>query len=718
MPAGGRDSPYEVLDEFEQTAPKPKRWLAHAGVAGLLALVAFQGFLMRSWIEGEARPPSWDQAIHLEIAHDYSTLLAQGDVRGAMRLAPKPGMPPFPPLYELTLLPWLGSRDAASAALWANYVWLALLIVAVWGVGWLYAGPLEGLAAAALVSCAPEAQWLARNHLPDLPLAAWIAASYFALAWSAGFLRWGGSLLFGACVAAAFLTKWSAWTYLFPAAVIWTRALSSSLTRRRALVSFGLAVAACSPWYLPHVPILLPRLVEASADQAVPVWRGWAALAYVWILNRGLDTPFWILGAVALVAPRLRKGREDNWLIPAWFAVAFVFWTIVPNRQMRFLFPAVAPLALLLPGVFPRATAALCAWQLFSAANYTGGWVKPLMIDFGKELSFLTADPPAKQDWRVVDILREAERLREPGRPFSNLTVLANHERFNGATFNWERKRAGVPGIRIRGVNSRYCELSEFVAIKGGSLGPAAVVNQLPEVRQAMLDPGSWFRRGYEEVARFKLADDSEATLFQRRRRAGAPWKQSMLPVAALETPQYSIRGGLLIFGPWDPKRGAYSRVQFQADALILRGLEIHGVKAVLEGVDLLPLESREGLYDVRLLRLERMTLESAQVRADGLAALLARRAPALSELSVRLDGTAAVEAVVKGRLRAALEAELKLEPAALHARLTRAKVGPVSLPLPESVAAYRLSFEANPELPFELRVGGLTLKDGTLSIP
>ncbi|MBI4348170.1 MAG: hypothetical protein HY553_15120 [Elusimicrobia bacterium] len=683
---------------------------------GLAALLAYQAVLLSGWLGREDRPPSWDQAIHLEIAHDYAERLERGDWKAVLRLGPKPGMPPFPPLYELTLVPWVGRPDAANAVLWANFGWLAAFVVAVWGLGLLYAGPWVGLGAATLVACIPETQWLLRNHLSDLPLAACVALAYWALGASAGFMRWGTSLVAGGLVGAAMLTKWSAWTYLLPMGVLWVRAAGNRLTRWRAIASLGLALALCLPWYAAQLPVLLPRLVDATADQAVPVWHGWAIFSYVRILAAGLDSPFWALALVAVLAPRLKRGRDDGWLIVAWFVVSFVFWTIVPNRQMRFLLPAVAPLALFVPGVFPRAAIALCAWMVFSAANYTFGWVNPVVASAGPGFRLLSTELPAKEDWRIADILGAANARRDPGLPFSNLSLLANDTRFNGPAFHWERKRHGVTAIRLRGINSRYCELSEFVAIKEGSLGPKSVVNQLPEVRLAMLKDGSWFRAGYEQVESFPLPDGTSALLFQRRRRPGAPFKQAVLKVAGLETPQYAARGVTLKFGRWDPRLGAYERVDLAADTLVIRGVEVAGVKARLEGVDLVPVDGPDGLADVRLLRLTRLTLESAAVKAQALAGLIERRAKALVEPTVRLEDTVAVDAKLKGRLRVSAEARLELDERALRARLLRASLGP--LPLPASLADLRLPLTPTPELPFELVLPGLTLKGGVLSIP
>ncbi|MBI4424313.1 MAG: glycosyltransferase family 39 protein [Elusimicrobia bacterium] len=716
-PRPARLDPPEPIDDSDAPAPGRRRAVAFSAFAAAAAL-AFQLYLLAAWLRAESRPPSWDQAIHLETALDYAHGLARGDLRGLLSLAPKPGMPPFPPLYYLSLQPFLSAAEPANAALWANAGWLALLIASVWGLGLIYFGPWEAAVGAALLSAMPETQWLLRNHLPDLPLAAWIAAAYLAYARSAGFLRWAPSLACGACVGLAFLTKWSAWTYLFPLSWALLAALRGTLTRPRALAAFALAAGACAVWYPAQLAVLLPRLVDASADQAVAVWRGWTWLSYLWILVPGLDAPLWLLALAALALPAPRRAREDDAVLTAWLLTSLAFWTVVPNRQLRFLFPALGPLLLRVPRALPKwLAAAACAWQLFSAANYTYAWVRPVRLDLLRSWPFLSADPPAREDWKAAEILRAAERRREPGRPLANLTLVANDVRFNGPVFNWARKQAGVPGVHVRGVNRRYCELSEFVLIKQGSLGPASVINQLPAVRQAMLAEGSWFRRGYEETEAWRLPDGSEALLFHRRRSPSPPLAERLLRLDALSTPEYTLKGLVLRLGPWDPRRGAYERADLRAESLRVRGLELHGLHAELEGLDFVPLGPEGRLTDIRLLRLERLTLRSAQLRADELAAWIAGKAPALSRVSATFDGAVGVRAAFKGRLPLAAQADVILARDAVEIRVRRAAVGPFPLPLLGRLASYRQSFAPNPEFPFELRVAPLTLAAGRLVI-
>ena len=91
---------------------------------------------------------------------------------------------------------------------------------------------------------------------------------------------------------------------------------------------------------------------------------------------------------------------------------------------------------------------------------------------------------------------------------------------------------------------------------------------------------------------------------------------------------------------------------------------------------------------------------------------------PALSRLSVVLDGTVRVDAVVRERLPLSAEVALAVDGGGIKARVVSAKIGPVALPLPASLKTVRLSFSPSPELPFELVVPGLTPSRGRLTIP
>src|SRR5438045_4069584 len=78
---------------------------------GLGLFLALKAVMLSSFVRRDTRPPSWDQAVHLEIALDYRNAAGLGRWSDIFHLAPKPGMPPFPPLYHLALMRAYDSPD-------------------------------------------------------------------------------------------------------------------------------------------------------------------------------------------------------------------------------------------------------------------------------------------------------------------------------------------------------------------------------------------------------------------------------------------------------------------------------------------------------------------------------------------------------------------------------------------------------------------------------
>lgn len=731
----GRLNPFEEIEDFDAgppARPARARLAVAASLLGLGLLLAFHFALMASWIRRETRPPAWDQAIHLETSLDSLKAVRGGDYDALLHPVPKPGMPPFPPLYHLSLLYAHSRPDPPRAALWANFGYMALLCLSTWALGLGLAGPWVGLAAAVLISCIPEVQGLYFNQLADLPLTAWVAFAYWMLAASAGFRRAGPSLLFGAACAGGMLTKWSFFSYMLPAALAAWSALGEPRRRSRALAALGLAAALCAPWYLAQLPVLLPRLVDASADNAVAVWRGGAVFAYLLQMIDGFESPLWLLGLAAVGTVWSRPERERRSLA-LWFLAAYVFWTLVPNRQLRYLLPGLVPVVLLAAATWPRAVmAGLCAYQVFSAANFSQGWVRPISLPIAPPLRIrlLSELLPASQDWRLGEILKAADQMRED-EPFANLALVANHPYFNGASFNYEVDRLGIEGVRMRGVNRRLCEFAEFLLVKTGSLGPPEVVNQLPEVQKLVLDPASWFQRGYRERRRWPLPDGTEAVLFQRRKLLQPPVGEQEVEFDYYEEHDFLARGMRVDLGRWDAGRGVYPRVRVRAETVDIRGLNIRGVEAVMEDVAMVPVDTdilrmgkarrrspRELLMDFRFLKMRRLTLAAGTIDEKSAAEFLEARVPALREARFELDGDVSARAKL-GPVPIGAEASAKLGSRELVLRLETVRVA--GLPVPGALlgrsASYRLDFAPDPELPFELAVPGLSIAKGRLAL-
>ena len=122
----GAPLPFPTFETPDGAQPRAGRRLAVSLVA-LSVFMAWQAVVVRRFVRLDTRPPAWDQAVHLEIALDYRDAIARGRWSDVWNLAPKPGMPPFPPLYHLAIMRAYGSSDPAHAALWANWAYMCAL---------------------------------------------------------------------------------------------------------------------------------------------------------------------------------------------------------------------------------------------------------------------------------------------------------------------------------------------------------------------------------------------------------------------------------------------------------------------------------------------------------------------------------------------------------------------------------------------------------------
>lgn len=714
------------MNDFTTTV-RPSRKTLVLSLLGLVAFLSFEAILTRFYIRTDTRPPSWDQSIHMEIALDYKEAIHDGRWGDLWFLAPKPGMPPFPPVYHLLLRGAYASQDPARAALWLNWWYMALLAVSLFGIAWRFLPDGRALAATIAFCAAPGLQELMTTQLVDLAMIAWAVAAYWALLSSEGFTIWIPSLAFALMHALGMLHKWSYFSYLFPAYVVWARSLSDRRARWKALTAAALSLVLFMPWYWSHIALLPSRLVQASADFAVPFWKGDAWFVYMRQGCGSLGPLVWALGFVGLLAPQYARRREHGWILASWVFFSYVFWTVVPNRQIRFLLPGLAPLGIALAASWPSSVSwTVAALQLLGAVNFVFGWVGPFRVNLPlMPIVFLENRPPAREDWKIEEILRRIESERDPTRPLTNVTLVANDVYFNAPTFHWSQRRMNLPYVRMRGVNKRLCELSEFLLLKDGVLGPAGVIGGLPEAAKIVKDPYSWFHLAYEESARWLLPDRSTAILYRQRRDRKRPVAQRHLSHPFFEAGTARITHLSLDFGDWDRGISAWKTTQVKAAKADIRGLVIGDIAAELEGFSFTGLyEGGRGDYDwndLRLLRLTRVKVKSLSIAEEDLRKFLEKRVPGLTVTALKLDKTLTASGTFRGK-SFFVEAVPELDAAARRLKVDVLTLTYMGTPLPPSllrpIKELGLSLDPNPETPFYIELPSLTLKGGRLTVP
>lgn len=721
-----RFSPFTILhDVSAYTGQRPDRKVLAFGLLGLCFFLAWQALVVGHYVRTDTRPPSWDQAVHLEIALDYRQAMAQGRWGDIMNLAPKPGMPPFPPLYHLALAKFYDPARPAAAALWLNWFYLAILAVSLFGITYYFRPDHTALLAAMAFCCAPAVQELLTTQLIDLAVVACSAAAFWALLLSEEFQSWPWSLAFGALYAVGMMHKWSFFSYMIPAYFLWFKALGNKRSRLQALAAAAVALAGFLPWYAIHAAALVPRLVQASSDAAVPVWEGGAFFSYFVQSGTGLGPLLWALGWVGLVAAHYRRNGERSWLLAVWIAGSYLFWALVPNRQLRFLLPGLPGLAVAFACAWPDAlTWVVAGVQVVTAANFIGGWISPIPLNLpGATITLLPSDPPRTEDWKVDDILKEAEARADPGSDFANLTLVANAPRFNGPTFTYEAKRLGLKKVHLRGVNKRLCEFSRFVVLKEGDLGPPEVIGGLPEAAEVINDKKSWFPKAYEAVGRWPLPDGTAATLYEQRRFIAAPLAGRSVQYQFYDNDSLKADDLRVSLGAWDKTAGEYPQAVVSAGEVMLRGLRVEHPSLELDGVSLVPASKPPASEwdDVRLLKMRRLRVRSMAIEGSDLKDFLEQRVRGLKIQSLVIDGTIKLDALYGSlAVSAELRPQLQANPPALVLRLVDAKAGTTSLPAAVTgpFQAITIPFTPNPETPFAIDLAGLTLAGNRLTVP
>jgi hypothetical protein len=715
-----------LVNEFAPVL-RPSRKTLVLSVLGLAVFLAFEAILLRHYVRVDTRPPSWDQSVHLEIALDYREAIKAGRWSDAWFLPPKSGMPPFPPLYHLLMSGAYSSPDPAHSALWYNWLYLALLGASLFGIAWRFLPDSRALAATILFCSAPGIQELYTTQLVDLAVVALTAAAYWAFLSCEGFSSLPESLAFGAAFGVGMLHKWSFFSYFLPVYVVAARALSDRRARPRVLAAAALAFALAAPWYWSHIALLPSRLAQASSDFGVPFWKGDAWFVYFRESVGPLGPVLWALGFLGILTPQYARRREYGWVVAYWVLFSYVFWTIVPNRQIRFLLPGLAPLGLAVAATWPSSiTWGAALFQLLGAVNFFFGWVGPFNVPIPlMTLPLLVNRPPASEDWKIDEILTRVEADRDRTRPLTNVTLVANDIYFNGPTFHWVQRRRGFTDVAMRGVNKRLCELSEFVLVKDGDLGPDGVIGGLPEAVKKIKDPEGWFRVAYEEDARWPLPDRSAAVLYRLRRNRPSPLSRRQITFDIIESGSDRVESLRASFGEWQRDRSAWRSAEISAGRVFVRDLNVTGIRARLDGPSLV-IPGGDGLSafepdTVRLTRLDRLSIESLQVTADDLKAFLVKRVPGLELDSLTLDGTARASGRWKGKA-VALEAALDLDRAARVLRVRVISASYMGTPLPvmlfRPIKELTISLDPNPETPFSIELSGITMKGGRLTVP
>jgi hypothetical protein len=180
------------------------RWTS---LATAFALVVFHVANNWAFVVAQVTILGWDRPAHLVRTLIYNEMLAEINLRSLFEVLTWSWN--RPPLCHLVAVPFYRLFGVSTdIALMKNVVFVAILLLSVYGIGRRFYGEGVGLLSAFLVSTYPILFSISRMPYVDYSLTAMVALAVYLLVASEGFHRRGYSLWLGLAIGLGILTKW------------------------------------------------------------------------------------------------------------------------------------------------------------------------------------------------------------------------------------------------------------------------------------------------------------------------------------------------------------------------------------------------------------------------------------------------------------------------------------------------------------------------------
>jgi len=643
----------------------PRKWL----MLLLLVLAVVTGI----WVSVDRRPAEWDHANHLERALRCHRNLAAG--RLGAELEDSAFYPPLATCAAGLLYFVLPVAPLTSQGVMVAF--LAVALAAVFGIGRELWDDGAGLLAAFLLGTAPFVVFCLTNFQLDLPLAAMVAATLWALLHTDGFRKpvWSAGL--GILLGLGMLTKPTFVVYI-GAPLLWVatadRRRGDEQRRRVGLLATAvlIGVAMALPWYGPRLVGLPFQVMDrsfkqaAEAEQAALFTQGWfffyprrflpqfgllagpfCAWGF-WVLrkDRGARGFLWLATLPPLVVFSLIQNRNLRYTLPLLPTAALVATAGVRNFGERWR--RVAVVACLAVGALQVSMAAYAMPRPPAVALFLG----PLVV----------SQAPAIEDWRHDRILDDIERARA-GKA-ATVAVVPNYNFLSVSNLRYEAYRRGQPIEMTRAWSGPPLGV-DFVVLKTGSQGPSFSAAKPAAITRAFAGGDPELAMVFPAIGEYLLPDGSHAILRQRR----VPPLAGVAPAEVARRLQQAQEAamadfvrdaeGVRIVLDYDPEailRGEIRRIRVDATSATVGEMKrrdrapLHVRDLWVEAEDLVINPHRlmrAGAIEIlaaRVFRIERATITQADLDA-----LLAGQ-PIGAWITVRLDDDWA-RVRLKGRL-------------------------------------------------------------------
>ena len=474
----------------------------------LLTFLLF-AFLDLIYFFNTTTPPSWDQALHLELSLQYFDLLKLGELRHIIDTS---GFyPPFFHISSSLLYTIFGTDLIVSRS--TNILYLLILLLSTYGIASHLFNKNIGILSALLISTYPLVISMQKTYLLDLSLTALIAATIYFLLKTENFSNTKYTLLFAITFSFAELTKWTAIFFIIgpvlytiyqklhePKKCLYcgkitqdnkqfcskqhekkfqrTNSTISHITLKNIILCISIIFIIAGSWYIPNFTQVTTNLLHGQ--------EYWGTIegepnvltldSFIWYpsaIPQQTGILLFALLLISLTYLAIRKENFDTKLFMAFsFITPYIVFTLTKNKSARYTMPIL---------IFFSILTAYFLIDIQTKQKFAKHILIIIIILLSiQTISLYTGDnSPSSEDWYTEDAISLIQQYVLTDNPqHLNVIVLPDHRFVNGRTYSYYAHKQQV-NINVHNAVymspdnlNTYIPITDFIILKeSGKLG-------------------------------------------------------------------------------------------------------------------------------------------------------------------------------------------------------------------------------------------------------
>jgi hypothetical protein len=500
-----------ILFEKELAGPKKEDW--KKGPLGLAVLVLVSCVFLWQWKARQGDLFSAEEAARVTVVQKYmadyeaegpAALLGTGAVKGGAAQ---------PPLYYLSYLPVLKfvTADIGTAVFLVNAFYLALLLSFVYYALRRHRNTVSSLTAAAAAASFPFVLECARSLSPQIATLAFTAGFWCFYLNSDDFEKPKPLFWMGLMFSCGVLTDVFYWVYILPLLPMMIAVASGHLNRAEMLKGLLPGILAGVPWYTMNaVSFYGAWLARSAAGADLSRWD-----KFWWLLKASaaeMHLVFFVLGAAAMIWMYYSvfmpyQGKEK---VGLWFAVPYLFFTLLGLREVEYMYPALLPFAIALgvmvPGKLRYPAGALAAvLMLINGSGLVGVKYLP-----GVSLAPVFGSAVVVSGGDFSEKFLAAVRPAAEGRRSAVVCLVGGGDYLNSDTIRVMLSRRGFAGVKVVNSGAGLASFCDVLALTPSASPEAAATS-------SRILAASWLRLAFEESPPVSLPSGDTRLYYKRR---------------------------------------------------------------------------------------------------------------------------------------------------------------------------------------------------------